>query len=324
MSLYKRGEIYWIAIRHRGRRIRRSTRTSDRLAAKRQHDELAARLWKEKRGGQGRSLADAFLAWTKAKERSRGELNALRQIRKELKDRPLIDVTEASLIETFGDKAPGTYNRLVVIVRSSLNLARRAGWIESVPHIGRRKEPPATMRFLRKDEWEALHDELPEHLQPMAAFAVATGLRWSNVADLTWDRVSIVRKVAWIEAQDAKGRRSIQVPLSKMAIAALRCTGSAREGFVFTYNGKRLRSAKTAWNKATARAGVAGFRWHDLRHTWASWHAMAGTPPDVLQRLGGWRTPQMVQRYAHLAPAYIAQFADNAKPVAAERKAKAA
>ncbi len=51
-------------------------------------------------------------------------------------------------------------------------------------------------------------------------------------------------------------------------------------------------------------------RWHDLRHTWASWHVMAGTPLEVLMRLGGWASLDMVLRYAHLAPSYLAGYAD--------------
>ena len=57
-------------------------------------------------------------------------------------------------------------------------------------------------------------------------------------------------------------------------------------------------------------AGVEDFRWHDLRHTWASWHARNGTPLYALQETGGWQTPAMVRRYAHLAPAHLAPRAE--------------
>ena len=57
-----------------------------------------------------------------------------------------------------------------------------------------------------------------------------------------------------------------------------------------------------AWHKALDRAGIEDFRWHDLRHTFATWHREAGTPTNELQRLGGWKTQSMVERYAHVAP----------------------
>ena len=57
-----------------------------------------------------------------------------------------------------------------------------------------------------------------------------------------------------------------------------------------------------AWLAALKRAGTEDFRWHDLRHTFATWHRQAGTPTHKLQRLGGWKTREMVERYAHVTP----------------------
>ena len=63
--------------------------------------------------------------------------------------------------------------------------------------------------------------------------------------------------------------------------------------------------------KALKRAHVEDFRWHDLRHTWASWHVQAGTPLNVLQELGGLSDYSMVLRYAHLAPEHLAEYANK-------------
>ena len=319
MSLYKRGEIWWIYVRHGGRRTRRSTGTSDRAEAQRQHDELAASLWQIK--AHGKRLSDALLAWHDARPRADSATRALKQIRSEYPDRPLSQVTEASLIETWGGRAPGTYNKLAAIIRAAMTIAHRNRWVDAVPRIARRREPIVEPRWLTAEQWAKLHAELPPHLKPMAAFAVATGLRWANVSGLTWDRVSLERKLAWIPASTAKAGRTIPVPLSSDALRALRAAGGSGEGFVFTYCGRRIGSAKKGWGSATERAGVPGFHWHDLRHTWASWHAMRGTPLDVLQKLGGWETRSMVERYAHLAPSYVASYAGNARPVAATKKA---
>jgi integrase len=97
--------------------------------------------------------------------------------------------------------------------------------------------------------------------------------------------------------------------------AAVRWLGKHRER-VFTYAGKPLGHANTlAWRKALKRAGIANFRWHDLRHTWASWHRQSGTPTHELQRLGGWRSSVMVERYAHLAPDHLAKAAGRLDPM---------
>ena len=73
--------------------------------------------------------------------------------------------------------------------------------------------------------------------------------------------------------------------------------------FVHRVRGRKQRPLK--------RAGIHDFRWHDLRHTWASWHVQAGTPLHVLQDLGGWETAEMVRRYAHLSADHLAGYVDR-------------
>jgi len=71
------------------------------------------------------------------------------------------------------------------------------------------------------------------------------------------------------------------------------------------------RANTKAWRKALRRAGIENFRWHDLRHTWASWHVQNGTPLYVLQEMGAWESEAMVRRYAHLAPATLQRHAER-------------
>lgn len=81
---------------------------------------------------------------------------------------------------------------------------------------------------------------------------------------------------------------------------------------VFTYQGKPVRDVNTkAWRNALVRVGIEDFRWHDLRHTWASWHVQKGTPLHVLQELGAWESVEMVRRYAHLGQNHLADYAEN-------------
>lgn len=314
MPLYERNGIWWLDVRVGGRRVRRSTGTGDKREAQRQHDALAARRWQVKQGG--RTLADALLAWLDAKPRARSALGDLKQMRAQYPDRRLLDVTEASIIEVFGCKSPGTYNKIASVFRAALNVARDRGWIDAVPKIKRRAEPEHRLRFLTADEWKALRAELAPHLRAMADLSIATGLRWENVAGLTWDRVSLKRRQAWIPADSAKGRRPIIVPLPPAAVAALQRLEGERKGFVFTYRGDRISSPKTGFRAAVKRAGLGpDVTWHTLRRTWASWHAMNGTPLPVLKELGAWRSDEMVSRYAILSPSHLAQYAGNAKPV---------
>ena len=91
--------------------------------------------------------------------------------------------------------------------------------------------------------------------------------------------------------------------------------------YVFTYQGEPVWQVNTkAWRAAVKRAGITDFRWHDLRHTWASWHVQAGTPLNILQEMGGWESPEMVQRYAHLSAEHLAPHAEKIVPKGTDTK----
>jgi integrase len=142
-------------------------------------------------------------------------------------------------------------------------------------------------------------------------FALATGLRQSNVTKLEWSQVDLVRRVAWIHADQAKGRKAIHVSLNSIAVSVLHGQIGKHSSRVFTFRGKPITQANTkAWKNALKRAGIEDFRWHDLRHTWASWLVQNGTPLNVLQEMRAWESDGMVRRYAHLAPAQLAKHAE--------------
>ncbi len=312
MSLYKRGGVWWIDLVHRGQRIRRSTSTPEKGPAQQQHDELKARLWRQ-RVVSRHTWEDAAREWLLEAQRDEADLYRLRSL--SYPDRPLSEVTSASLQAAIADKGPSTYNRYTTLLLAILNLARRRGWIDSVPRMTRRKAPAGRLRWLTAEEWCALCRALPLHLKAPAAFALATGLRQANVTFLTWGQVDLGRRVAWVDAAEAKGRKPIGIPLSAEAVEILRCQAGEHEKWVFPYRGKPLAKIRGAWTRAVARAKIDPVTFHGLRHTWASWHVQRGTPLAVLQQLGGWRSYSMVLRYAHLAPEHLQQYADNAQPV---------
>ena len=75
---------------------------------------------------------------------------------------------------------------------------------------------------------------------------------------------------------------------------------------MFTYRKKPINGIEhRTWKKCLERAAIKNFKWHDLRHTWASWHVQAGTPLQVLMELGGWSTIDMVLKYAHLSSQHL-------------------
>ena len=143
-------------------------------------------------------------------------------------------------------------------------------------------------------------------------FALSTGLRPSNVVELEWSQVDLARKVCWVHPDQAKPRRAIHVPLNTSAMDVLLRQMGKHPVRVFTYKGKPIAWANTrGWREALQRAGIEDFRWHDLRHTWASWLAQQGTPMNVLRELGGWECEAMVRKYAHLAPPQLVEHSER-------------
>jgi integrase len=219
-------------------------------------------------------------------------------------------VTEAKLAEGVSN---ATVNRMLEVVRAVLRRpVNQWEWLDRIPQVRMLKEPSRRVRCLTREEARRLLKVLPEHLSEMAAFSLATGLRRANVTGLQWTQVDLVRRLAWIHPDQAKARKAIAVPLNAEAILiVLRQTGK-HPTHVFSYQGAPIRQVSTkAWYAALQRAGIPDFRWHDLRHTWASWHVQNGTPLHALQELGGWETAEMVRRYAHFSADHLAPYAER-------------
>jgi integrase len=233
--------------------------------------------------------------------------------------RPLDTITRTVVAELVEVKAktPATRNRYIACLRA---LLRKAGgaweWLDRVPKLETYSEPKQRIRWISRDEASRLLLALPEWLAQMARIALATGLRQANVYGLEWKQVDLERGVAWIHPDQAKARRAIGVPLNDDAVAAIRGQLGKHLRRVFVDSkGEPIdcwkKTYDNIWQSSCKKAGIENFRWHDLRHTWASWHVQLGTPLYVLKELGGWQTLEMVNRYAHLAPEHLKAHADR-------------
>lgn len=134
-------------------------------------------------------------------------------------------------------------------------------WLDRAPSVRMLKELTRRIRFLTRDEAQALLAALPEHLADMAAFSLATGLRASNVTGLQWSQVDLVRRLARIHPDQAKARKAIPVPLNAEAVALISMQVGKHLTHVFSYCGKPIIQVSTkAWYAALKRAGIADFR----------------------------------------------------------------
>ena len=197
-----------------------------------------------------------------------------------------------------------TVNRYMALVRAVLRRAVRVWeWLDKAPHVPMFSEPRGRTTWLEPEQARRLFAELPEHLRAPFVFSLSTGLRMANVIRLRWTEVHQHRSFLLFEGDRMKAGDPFAPALSESALEILRAQRGRHGEYVFTYKGNPMQRASTsAWYRAKRRAGLQHVRWHDLRHTWATWHVLAGTPLDVVQDLGGWKTRIMVRRYAHLQP----------------------
>ena len=323
MSLYKRSETWWVCFTSpRGKRIRRSAGTTDRQAATEFHDRLKAETWRVEQLGERpvHTWAEAAVQWLKEKAHkasSEKDKEILRWVDSWLGGLKLTDITRDLLVQIGDAKAaessPATANRYLALIRSVLRRARDEWeWVDRIPKIHFFAVRNKRVRWISREEAERLLAQLPPHQAAMARFALATGLRQRNVCRLEWSQVDLKKRLAWIHPDQAKARKAIGVPLNEEAMSVLRAQLGQHEDFVFTYEGEPVMQVNTkAWRAAVRAAGLKDFRWHDLRHTWASWHVQAGTPLNVVQELGGWESAEMVRRYAHLGATHLLEHAER-------------
>ena len=318
MGLFKRGDVWWVAFTTpSGQRVRRSAGTDDETQAREYHDRLKVQYWEAQRLGvkPDRSWQDAAVRWVKETGYKRShdkDIAKLRRLDRYLGHLMLSQVTR-DVVDAIGEKlakasSNSNANRYLALIRSILRRAKYDWeWVDHIPKVQLYREPRGRIRFLSPEEARRLLRELPEHLRDMAQMALSTGLRQRNVSFLRWDQVDMQRRVAWIHPDEAKAGKAIGVPLNEDALDVLRRRLGRHGDYVFTYKGKPVARCSTkAWKRALERAGIdASFRWHDLRHTWASWHVQSGTPLRELMELGGWASYEMVLRYAHLATEHL-------------------
>lgn len=339
MALYRREDspFWWASISVPGHpRLRLSTDTTDRREAQAFHDRVRGQLLAEPaQAPRGARLSTVVLMWCRVEHRGEPDILAIRKFMRVYGDPPLheavndrdgIDRALRSFVTT-----PGNYTRHRNRLRAIFQMAKDEGLIRDVPALRKWeaiRTPPT--RWVRQDKFLELLRELPAHQRPMVLFAVHTGLRQANVLGLTWEQVDVERRLVWVHASNTKANRTLSIPLNDTALSVLQGQRGQHGHYVFVYCGRPIKEIKTAFQKACIRAGLGeeivktsktnksgksrsykGLRWHDLRHTFASWHAQSGTPPQVIKELGGWASMQMVERYMHLSPSFTASFANN-------------
>jgi integrase len=316
-----------------GSRIRRSTGTTDKQAAQEYHDRLKAELWRQTKLGEqpDRVFDEAALDMLKLSEGQRDYETKVRHVtywREALgATTPLRSLTAGTILEKLPTHtthphrkptpvAPATKNRYLASIERILHLAVEWEWLAKAPKLSKFKEPDKRVR------WEPpaiigplISGMTLEWMRDLSLVAVATGMREDELPSLEPSYVDLPQANAWVVAEEAKSGYARSVPLNDDALGVLRRRIIKAKRYVFerpSRDGKVRKISQVearCFKRACVAVGIDDFHFHDLRHTWASWHAQNGTPLMALKELGGWETIEMVQKYAHLAPSHLAHHA---------------
>ena len=198
-------------------------------------------------------------------------------------------------------------NRPLAILRHLLRLARDE-WdvLDEVPKIRTEKEPQGRLRWLTHEEatnlLAACRKSKNKALPDLAEFSMFTGVRRGEALGLTWDRVDRARGVIRLELTKSGHRREVPLSSNADAVLARRWRPEAK-GYVF--GSRNWNSFRSAWEAALDAAGIESFRFHDLRHTFASWLVQRGRTLKEVQEALGHQTISMTMRYSHLAPDHL-------------------
>jgi integrase len=203
--------------------------------------------------------------------------------------------------------SPATVNREIALLKHMCTKAMEWGYLRANPlkRVKFLKEPPGRLRYLTRDEMEGLLAACPPHLRPIVVVALHTGMRKSEILRLKWQDVDFARKT--IIVRKTKNNEPNVLPINQTLLGELQhVPHHLHSAYVFCNTaGDPYDEVKRSFNTACRKAGIKDFRFHDLRHTFASHLIMNGVDLKTVMRLLGHKDIRMTLRYAHLSPEHL-------------------
>lgn len=238
-----------------------------------------------------------------------------------------------------------TINRELDTLRAAFNKAVQWGLLKANPMATvkrSRVDSSASVRYLTADEDKRLrstldaretkrrqdrdkfnawrrergYKEFPtfgaftDHLKPIVLLALNTGCRRGELFNLKWTDIDFVGRILTVAGATSKSGKTRHIPLNDEALEILQKWYGQRKDkseLVFpSHDGGRMDNISTSWERLMKDAKIENFRFHDLRHDFASKLVMAGVDLNTVRELLGHSDIKMTLRYAHLAPAKLA------------------
>ena len=323
-GIYKRGNVYWLIYADAtGRLVRETSETGDYKAALKKLAERRDTVAKGKEVSKPKvrkvlfaEAAEKYLEWAKPQRAYKNKEYMARDLVARFGNIPLrrfnISILEAFQQElTAQGKGSGTVNRKMAMLKHLVHKCSDWGWVDddtlrTVRKVKMLKEPAGRLRYLAPEEVQRLLSECTNpQLRAIVTISVNSGMRRGEILNLTWDNVDL-RNGYLLVTQSKDGDRR-EVPINAAAhevLAGIVRRLDSRHVFC-DEKGRVFKGGRNAFERACKRAGIYDFHFHDLRHTAASFMAMAGVDLMSIKQILGHKTIQMTLRYSHLSPGHL-------------------
>ncbi|MFZ6007201.1 MAG: tyrosine-type recombinase/integrase [Nitrospirota bacterium] len=346
MGLYKRKDspVYWMSFCANNRQYQRSTGTSDKATAQKIYDAIKGKIalnqWipetrqDEKREYTFNDLYEKYADWAEGRQRSwkvSREYMA-RQLQRYFGNYLLNDFN-VEVIEQFQSEglkrglAPGGVNRPIGTLKAMFTKA--LDWdmitedvLKRVRKVKAIKGERKILRYLTVEECHALIEACDPIIKPIVITALNTGMRRGEILSLKWDNVDLRHGFILLDINTKTGERR-EIPINDMLRATLQALQRRLDVPYVFYDpttGKPIHDFRKRFASALRRAKITDFRFHDLRHTFASQLVMSGVDITTVSKLLGHKSLTMTLRYAHLAPSHLTEGVKKLDVVLSSKK----
>ncbi len=338
MGLYKRGQVWWMRLSYKGKQMMKSTEVKDRKLAEKIYAKVLTQIvegkWFDKPTGEDKTLKELFDKYiseysvlNKAENTIRHDKGFAKSMLEFFGDVPLTEVTSSRIsaykahLREKGLSACSINHQRGFLSHAFKKAIREWEWVKENPaeKVSREKVRNARDRWLTLEEEKRLLDEcviyatgkeniqVPHYwLQEIVFFDLNTGMRMDEVLSIEWPHVDLFRKTVTVMRSKNGEKRTI--PLNQRAFELLKAKAKVRDirsKYVFaSETGTKIddRNLRRGFYDALERAEIEDFRFHDIRHTFATRLAQAGIDLYKIAKLLGHKTIAMTQRYSHHYP----------------------
>ena len=313
-GITQRGKRFWISYNVNGQRIRESAGESLPLARealiKKKAEAAEGKYFPNRKNNSVtfQDIAGKFWEMHGRHLRSPSWASVLKDLREDFGHLPAVKISSVD-IETYYNKiraraSVSTANRHITLLKSIFNKAiiwEMFNGENPTAGIAKLKEPAHRLRYLSQMEIGNLLGAADDRMRPLLIAALLTGMRRGELLALTWANVDLARGMIYIlQSKSGKPREIPIAPKLREILAEMRPREPAAKVFDIP-----IITLRRSFAKALSTAGISGFHFHDLRHTFASHFIMKTGNLPALQKLLGHASPIMTQRYAHLSNGYL-------------------